>query len=100
MEHSKNFILKEIKMLVPPDEYNYSNFSIKPNEYMLCRMLLCTMYRVIMYYVSCILYTVFISTSNAQPNHRTTKTMQQRKQNELWGIILHTNFPKTKHTNR
>ena len=32
--------------------------------------------------------------------HTTTKIMQPRKQNELLGIILHSYFPATEHTNR
>ena len=42
----------------------------------------------------------FYFNQQCKPNHTTTKTMQQRKQNELLGIIVHSYFPITKHTNR
>ena len=40
--------------------------------------------------IQCSLYDFYIF------YHTTTKTTQQRKQSEMLGIILHSNFPTTK----
>jgi len=42
----------------------------------------------------------FYFNQQCKPNYTTTKTMQQRKQNELLGIIVRSYFPTTLHTNR
>jgi len=70
----------------------YSDFSIKPNEYMMCQ---------VYFYVRTVhpVYSFYFN-QQCKPNHTTTKTMQQRKQNELLGVTVHSYFPTTKYTNQ